>query len=695
MAHGKHRGLTCQACHETPTWTALSLSLRARVGAAGAAPPNGTTNPASCVDCHSALPQWRAVVETSGHRAHFSNRGRTACVRCHGAALHGRADVQKSCVGCHRADRLHRDRPDADGCLDCHNFLARADRARTVVTACLRCHGAVQGGSSLVSSAGAPRVAGPDQLHGSLECWLCHQPHYLRKPRPETEPVPAGGGGVDAAGAPLDTGARLCHDCHEIQFGTAMNRVPRGHRQCSACHQQHAPRRQALSKCQDCHEQARAVASASTSEARRHDSCASCHVPHDWVIERSACARCHEDKALSLRTRSPAQHSECIQCHAPHSTKPTGERCVECHKERATHLVQAPQRHRNCATCHDPHAASELPRKVCASCHKSQAGALAAAGPRGHASRGCLGCHQPHGDPSVISDVCARCHADKSQALTGARPSEHRQCLSCHRPHIFSIQTVSDACSRCHRKRMEAFQAHSGRCTKCHAVHGSPTVTTEACRACHTEIRTTGARPGKHHERCADCHVPHAKATAAVTRCGTCHQTQQAVASSWPANSPHAGRCSDCHRPHDPASQPQCGQCHETQAREASGGKHGCVQCHPPHRPAASTPAGWWERCASCHTAQAALTKRSAAPQHRVCGNCHHAHRFAPPACDSCHPRSTLQSGHRIPQHKPCGRCHDTHSASRPWRGQCESCHLDRDEHFPKVARCYACHPFK
>jgi hypothetical protein len=690
-----HEAVACQACHQTPAATALSLWVRSFVSSRASAMPHATVDAGACVSCHETLPSWRGVAATAGHYQHAPPGEHSSCVRCHASSTHGKASIDAICGECHDEDRLHPKSQDAETCQSCHAFVVREPNERGPANPCLVCHG--PSSPQAKREAGAARTAGADLLHGSVDCRLCHQPHHGSR-RAGGPPSESGGGAPAGAAVPAiatrTVAARLCHECHEIQFGAKLEGVPSGHLECDGCHQQHQPRDRALETCRDCHSQA-VPDPDGESEAQQHDSCVSCHVPHEWTAERSACVRCHVDKATSLLTRSPSEHETCTQCHAVHGPLPTGERCTECHTDKAAHVRVAPPRHRHCASCHDPHAASELPRDVCASCHKPEVGQLATQGPRSHARNGCPSCHTPHGSPLPGQQVCVRCHEEQGRLVTEARPEQHQSCASCHAPHRFSVSSVSAACSRCHQATLQGAEAHRGECDSCHTPHGSPAVSTAECRQCHQQIQATRSRPGSHHGECAGCHVPHAAAGAAATKCQGCHQAQQRVAASWPKDSPHAGRCGECHKPHEPQRQPQCGACHQDQARAATGGKHQCVQCHPPHRQAASSTAGWWDRCSSCHAAQSKASQSSGASAHRVCSNCHAQHAFKPPACSSCHAPNTLKAGHQIPEHGSCDRCHQSHEASKPARRECTSCHQDKLDHHPEAPKCVACHAFR
>lgn len=664
-----HAG-ACQSCHATGTGLGVKLLLARSLGSAHPA-PHGAVSPRVCESCHNSLdPNWFRIAETAGHRQHPTGVGAVDCLSCHRSTSHGETSPVSACLDCHTPAPLHDKKKFDEGahseCLSCHNFSQpRPEEQRVTATTCVRCHreGAKKEGD--VVPASAIRAA---DLHGGVDCKLCHQPHKGAGPR------------VD----------RPCKSCHTIQVGLDNRKLPEEHVKCTSCHQQHRPVALAGRDCGKCHEQAKAREGGVRSTALRHDQCASCHRPHTWKADPNGCVACHDDEATLVFTKSPEQHQRCINCHEVHGPPITGAVCGGCHKDKAAKLAPAPAKHRACIGCHTPHAPRTKAPQACAECHKAPLHQLVTMGPPEHVRASCSGCHTLHGAPAATSKTCATCHTDKGKLVSRAPNDAHKTCESCHRPHRFSLAGQPPPCGRCHANIGKSSGAHGGACVKCHTPHGSPAVPTERCAACHKTVNLKPPPGNAPHARCASCHAPHQAARGAAQKCATCHQDKHQVAQAWPAGSPHREACNRCHSPHDVRSAEKCGSCHTKQQATATGGKHQCKQCHSPHQAPAANTSGWWNRCASCHSKQIAASKK-----HGKCNDCHKPHKFAPPVCTTCHKDIPSKAAHAVKEHAQCTKCHDHHTASFPGRNECLSCHKDRTNHEPQATRCQACHPFK
>lgn len=665
-----HRRLECQACHSVTFGRGFRL-LAERVRGAPHVAAHGRVSATRCTGCHNAGDaRWPKIAATSGHREHAA-RAKVDCLSCHRS---GGAARVRACLGCHADARLHDQKqwPAARGpqCLSCHNFRAEpaAGRPWLTVDACERCH------SQAAHRPGAPADVVPaavirsQDLHGGVDCKLCHDPHRRF----------AGG----AAEPP-------CSSCHDIEIGTENHKLPKEHHQCTSCHKMHAPLSDANERCKQCHQQARASQGRVRSTALEHDACASCHQPHSWVAAINGCVQCHARQAALVFSKSPVQHQRCIKCHDVHGPPPTGAVCGTCHKSNAAKMRAAPARHQQCTSCHNPHAPlPELPG-ACIGCHADPVRQLVSVGPPAHARAGCAGCHTLHGNPKASARVCARCHQDKVALVRSAGPAPHRNCLSCHQPHRFSVQAKALPCVKCHQQIATHAEIHRGRCTNCHSPHGSPTVPRARCLGCHQQIHLAPLNP--QHSNCDSCHVPHARKEAALERCRQCHADKARIAALWPAHSAHHQACNNCHQPHNVRSIKACGACHlEQQNMLGTNTPHRCQGCHAPHEAPPAKLSGWWDRCAKCHASEARESK-----QHTACSSCHKPHAFKPPRCTSCHSNIASKGAHAFKAHSDCKRCHQTHSASLPTRVQCLGCHKDKQNHHPGVGPCQSCHPFK
>jgi hypothetical protein len=700
-----HEDSDCSSCHTIPLTTGLSLLWKKTFKATNL-PKHGAAKAAVCIECHEKKPvEWREIEATDGHRAHRSLQ-KIDCLSCHAKNAHeGGALTEALCLTCHETQRLHKVAVDAETCLSCHSFAASARLSlKPTAMGCKGCHADPTKVAQLVS--GAPmKIVDAHAIHGGVDCKLCHDPHGRKPVVPEGQPV--------------------CVRCHQIRSdltGAAAEKPsPEGHKNCEGCHKPHAPRKTALESCAHCHEdKARGIATQpaalalglppdpehAKSSALKHESCASCHLPHTWVARRGGCVTCHEDKAQLLATRSPPQHDTCTKCHDVHGPPPTGAVCLSCHaKTKANHVALAPPRHKDCTSCHNPHAPSPGDtRTVCIKCHLANATQVAH-GPEGHSKDGCFGCHKPHENPLPPPNLCAKCHADKASLVATAAPERHRKCVSCHEKHTFSITDVAAACTSCHgASRTKAPEAgfvnveagpHRGECKNCHTLHGSPGVPKAACFKCHDKVEAGFKPPNEQHATCRSCHEPHKAASAASARCATCHTRQATVAVSWPPASAHAQACNLCHTPHDVKTKKPCAACHTKEATSAASGRHQCVQCHPPHQAPPGMGPAWWSRCNTCHSNKVESVK-ARGPIHSDCKNCHKPHDFAVPTCNSCHANMAGKGLHAVSQHAAkCSACHDPHVKANPSRAQCLACHTDRKQHEPTAETCNACHMFR
>ncbi len=706
-----HERVACQSCHTTQVGTGVRLWFQSLLKSEHPR-EHGKVDAPDCVKCHDKEPAvWRLVAETQGHREHRGLKEVT-CLSCHGKSTHTAMPADKSCVdaGCHKDERLHKSAPAAaETCLSCHSFAVSAKNAGQPSTiTCEKCHASSE---ALAASmpAGLPKPlkdVNKDVLHGGVACQLCHNAHGVVQKPPDGQPV--------------------CARCHQFEIiqagGTKERKGPEGHRNCEGCHRPHAPVATAQERCVHCHEKnAKGLVGTNAADlkpvkggrttALKHKSCASCHQPHTWRAERSGCMTCHQDKAQLILTRSPQQHGQCTNCHEVHGPPPSGSVCLTCHsKTKGNHVKLAPERHKDCTACHNPHAPSpKETRTVCVKCHQNQVNQVMRDGPEGHSKTTCFGCHNPHNNPLPPPNVCATCHQDKAGAVAAAGPAPHRTCISCHEKHVFMIKDAPTACLSCHGKPKDGVVLakavgapvlpeggpHRGTCIKCHNQHGSPSVPQTACFKCHTDVEAGFKPPNAKHAVCRSCHTPHTPAKTALAKCGTCHVDKAAVAAKWPPNSAHAQACNKCHSQHDVRTKKACATCHDNEAKSAIGSKHQCMGCHPPHNAPPGTGPAWWTRCSQCHAAKVESVKLRG-KTHSECKNCHQTHRFAIPACTSCHKDMSGKGLHAIAQHAAnCNKCHDPHVKSDPERAQCVACHIDRTSHQPDAKKCQACHVFK
>jgi hypothetical protein len=686
-----HARVECQQCHALTVATGAALLTESITGTSHPT-AHGKVEPKTCTACHEKDPAgWRLVAETQGHRQH-RDVPKTDCMSCHGKGMHGEASPESVCVGCHADQRLHKATTvGSETCLSCHGFAVTPERAQQPTTAaCEKCHASTASLLASSTEARPMKEVNPTVLHGGVACQLCHNAHGTKPKAPEGQPVCA-----------------RCHQFENFQVANEDRKGPEEHRKCEGCHKPHAPLKSALERCVDCHEK-NAMGLVPNeppgkTSALKHKSCASCHLPHTWKAERSGCMQCHKEETQLFTTRSPPQHETCMSCHDVHGPPPSGAVCLKCHSDtKGKHLALAPERHKDCTSCHNPHAPKpEDTRNSCTKCHETELAQVMGQGPEGHTKESCLGCHQPHENPLPKPDACARCHAERAKVVATAPPVPHRACTSCHEKHVFKIPDPKPACAKCHGPMFDTSIAgqekvpHDRECKTCHTVHGPPGVPQTACLKCHEDVSASFHPPNPTHATCRSCHTPHKPAAQAPARCKACHADKAAIAVKWPAASAHAQACTNCHQQHDVREKKPCAACHEAETASAVGSKHQCTQCHAPHAEPPGTGPAWWGRCAQCHADKAASVKERG-PTHSECKNCHQQHKFAIPACTSCHQDMPSKGIHASPTHLgSCTSCHDPHVKSLPSPPQCLKCHTDRRNHEPNAERCQACHTFR
>ena len=680
-----HQEVSCQSCHTVPKGDELAMYVAATVGVISL-PDHGAVDDGTCSGCHEKDEiKWRGLMLTYGHTVHAEGSDLVDCIRCHSRSLHGDPQPEEGCLSCHGDVPLHSEpRSEAD-CTICHDF-GGTDEETVLTGVALDAQGV---------EAWASRV-GIDQVHGSADCGLCHNPHQAAAERLQITD---------------------CTTCHRGDLASTFEDGPEAHPTCAGCHDAHMPREELVTLCSGCHARpqlddpglregiadappgeshevlvARVVTQSPISlqelEERTHQgSCPTCHQPHTWRASRDGCPECHEDQRTMFAEGRGNAHEQCVRCHEPHAAPPTRQTCAQCHQANASRR-NTPTRHQDCMSCHEPHRNRPRNSAVCtSSCHIVQRNGMRE-GPEPH--RDCQTCHTPHGDPTAATlSTCARCHA--AEVASVSRNPEHRRCIGCHARHNFDRSIAGNSCIDCHSNTVSGDGPHSGACATCHAPHSRGPTRATRCASCHEEVRPAIRQ---HATRCNGCHEPHRPAAAARTACQNCHQRQASVARMWPAESPHRDSCVGCHQKHNERTKVACGSCHEDRNNQGHMGPHReCQGCHAPHEAPAASPSGYWGRCANCHQEQAAGVRQSTG-DHRQCSSCHDNPGRAPTPCRTCHEQQP-QLLHQHAEHQRCNTCHGEHRNRIPTRAQCLSCHTESRTHFADAPNCQSCHPFK
>jgi len=374
---------------------------------------------------------------------------------------------------------------------------------------------------------------------------------------------------------------RVCLECHDLEAELAARvpHAPAAAGECSACHNPHVSRFDALLL------------------AQPGPLCANCH---GEISEQLARDNVH----------APAAEGRCAECHPPHGASvagllsaPAAELCQRCHGEVAEwkqrRVAHAPFARGRCADCHEAHA-STAPHLIkaaaaCTSCHAADARFRSLHGGYPVERAPCTTCHDPHA-------------SDRAGLLrqTVHEPFAAGDCSTCHvaagdRQPFALIKPQAELCGDCHVDQVEEslrapfahVSAGGGRCTDCHNPHagegegllqrrGDAT-----CLACHDPGGASSGQPGRHTSHAADvgcstCHAPHGSERPLmfvgdpVQVCSECHSHQHGVSHPMGEASPdpRSGVPMDCGSCHGIHYAPYPSYLHASEVRDL------CVSCH-------------------------------------------------------------------------------------------------------------------
>jgi len=227
-----------------------------------------------------------------------------------------------------------------------------------------------------------------------------------------------------------------------------------------------------------------------------------------------ACASCHEEQALSLKSTAHGRTSattwdgaaRCESCHgagAAHieasgdkskiriltaiSAPEVGEICLTCHDRGGQAHWQGSAhegRDLSCLSCHKIHnkgapnqhlLAKENVFDVCTSCHLKKKAALLRSShmPMRQGLMTCTACHNPHGSPGPsmlrqfsVNENCYSCHAEKRAPFLWEHPPVKENCANCHDPHgslhpRLLVEKVPRLCQQCHDEARHPTQPYS------------------------------------------------------------------------------------------------------------------------------------------------------------------------------------------------------------------------------------------
>lgn len=214
-ASSEHRKVDCHACHKQSVVESarqvIVFALRhpERVGKHAEVPAG------RCRTCHaSGNPAWRQIVQTAGHLVHAERKG-IECVVCHSTSVHRLKPAADVCANCHvaqaKGDRAIKIAQMADfHCVDCHQYLRLNSPLRPTRLTCLQCHQGLPPTRTVGWPDGAPM--------SSLTCGTCHKPHERAQPvvgctscHPSPNPAIHPKETVTAGGASY----KSCTACHQ------------------------------------------------------------------------------------------------------------------------------------------------------------------------------------------------------------------------------------------------------------------------------------------------------------------------------------------------------------------------------------------------------------------------------------------------------------------------------------------------
>jgi nitrate/TMAO reductase-like tetraheme cytochrome c subunit len=445
FSQSAHQGLGCKACHRPTIFQRSAMGITAIVENPDEVSKHSAVPNEVCAECHiqGDPERWRSIAQSAGHRVHLESDDPVLqglqCVECHATSIHEFAPIDRTCAQ-----------------SQCH-----ADRTIQL------------GGMSNLT----------------IHCAACHQ--FVS---PVAQQASLLGNQVDAAILPdYDE----CFSCHVMRTLVEMPSPDPHQGSCGACHNPHTQSTpaQAVGSCATvaCHENVRSITPFHVGiPAPTISNCLNCHQAHNFELNGSNCAGCHEGMTAveSPNAILGFRHDdhplvECAACHA--STAGHGvvsltsvQDCRSCHH---TQPISS-----NCARCHDagdaPDQTFRLMRSVSFSVGTSDARRVMTFPHARHANLDCASCHTQGIEMAVPDDLdCTSCHAEHHTAES--------DCASCHRVAPVSAHPPTQAHITC---------SGSG----CHADVPFEAVprTRAFCLGCHQDLRQ--------HEPdrlCAECHT--------------------------------------------------------------------------------------------------------------------------------------------------------------------------------------------
>lgn len=450
FAESAHQGLGCKACHRPNLIQRSQMGLTQIVDdpqeiSVHAEVPNGV-----CAECHveGNPEEWRIIANTAGHRVHLESEDSVLqglqCVECHSTSIHEFAPIDRTCAqsGCHEDSQIQLGEMSnlTVHCAACHTFVAPVGAEGTLLGTPEQAALLPDYEECLSCHAMRQLVEMPEDDPHEGGCAACHNPHE------QTEPA-------QAAESCATVG---CHDdvasVTPFHQGLGVDVVT----DCLYCHQAHDFSLDG-SDCAACHEGANAPPLTSVASLQDLD------FSHD-EHESMACADCH----TTGETHGAASVSTLTDCRSCHHERPLSASCDQCHTPAdapvETFALTGPMvldvgvndPDRSFSFPHGNHADLD-----CASCHSE---GLAMSVP---AELDCASCHEDH--HTETSD-CASCHV---AAPVSAHPPDqaHVTCSGsgCHTDVPFErVPRTRAFCLGCHQGMVD--HEPQGTCSECHQL---------------------------------------------------------------------------------------------------------------------------------------------------------------------------------------------------------------------------------
>ena len=486
--HALHGGVACQLCHNAhgikPT------------------PPQGQP---VCATCHQFENFQVGNEQRTGpeehrkcegcHKPHAPARdgARRRCVDCHeknAKGLLGRrraptkttALKHKSCASCHVP---HTWKAERSGCMQCHKERdaalpdaqpAASTRPAPTATTSTGRRRRAPSASSATPNTKGKHVALAPERH--KDCTSCHNPH-----------APQARGHADVVReVPLDRG-------HAGRCATA----PKGTRRTAAS----AATSRTTTRCPP-PEHLRQVPRATRRRSLRppgppkhqvvHLVPPEARVPdhrHRRRRARSATARC-STRRRARRVSVPHQ-ADCKSCHTFHGEPGVPQTaCLKCHEKVAAEFNPPNAKHADCRSCHQPHTPASAAPAQCRDLPRGQGGhrrAVAAASRRTRR-------RATSATSSTTSATRRRAPSATPRRRRARRASKH-QCQQCHAPHGAPPGTGAawwQRCSACHAAKVAEREGARARPTRSARTATSRTASPcPTCTSCHKDMGSQGA----------------------------------------------------------------------------------------------------------------------------------------------------------------------------------------------------------